>query len=431
MNRSGLIFTQASSLSRAVCSSSNTLSLFSAQSGFKRQIPGALVVTTALLMGAGLSMSCGGGKGASATTSTSPANIQGSTPATPNVDVVRVLSQKLNVSIQLPGEIQPHEVVSIYPKVTGFVNWIGVDRGSHVKNGELIIRVEAPELTSQGAEVQARVQTAIAQGNEAEAKLASDESTYQRLKAASATPGVVSGNELQVAQRAVEADRARVQAAHDGVEAARAALRSVQQIEAYLQVRAPFAGIITERNVHPGALVGPSGGPGVSVPMVRIENVSRLRLTVPVPEAFVGGIPEGAMVNFVVSAFPGEVFNGTVARIAHSVDTKTRTMPVELDVSNPASRLAPGMFAEVQWPVRRTKPSLFVPSSAVARTTERSFVVRVRDGKTEWVDVKTGVAAGRLSEVFGDLREGDQVAVRGTDELRPGGAVVPRLAPSN
>jgi multidrug efflux pump subunit AcrA (membrane-fusion protein) len=106
-------------------------------------------------------------------------------------------------------------------------------------------------------------------------------------------------------------------------------------------------------------------------------------------------------------------------------------MPVELDVVNAANGLAPGMFAEVTWPVRRPYPTLFVPTSAVARTQERTFVVRVRNGKTEWVDVKTGQVAGDRIEVFGDLHAGDQVAARATDELRPGTPVNARTTPAS
>jgi RND family efflux transporter MFP subunit len=133
-------------------------------------------------------------------------------------------------------------------------------------------------------------------------------------------------------------------------------------------------------------------------------------------------------VTFTVPAFPGQTFAGTVARISHSVDVKTRTMPVELDVSNPSGRLAPGTFSEVLWPVERPNPTLFVPSTAVTTTLERVFVVRLRDDKAEWVDVKTGATSGGLIEVFGDLREGDMVALRGTDELRPDTQVSQRLA---
>ena len=128
----------------------------------------------------------------------------------------------------------------------------------------------------------------------------------------------------------------------------------------------------------------------------------------------------GTAMSFTVSAYPGQTFSGTVARIAQAVDVKTRTMAVELDVTNPAGRLAPGSFCQVTWPVHRPAPSLFVPSGSVASTTERTFVVRVQNGKTEWVDVRTGLASGPLTEVFGALQPGDQVAVRGTDEIKPG-----------
>ena len=169
----------------------------------------------------------------------------------------------------------------------------------------------------------------------------------------------------------------------------------------------------------------------MAVPMVRIETPSRLRLVVPVPEAYVAGIPEGTKVEFTVPAYPGQTFRAPVARIAESVDVKTRTMPIELEVRNPSSRLPSGMFAEVLWPVRRPRATLFVPISAVVRTTEKTFVVRIRDGKAEWVDVKTGATSGNLIEVFGNLKEGDQVILRGTDELRPGTPVTPRERPSS
>jgi RND family efflux transporter MFP subunit len=158
--------------------------------------------------------------------------------------------------------------------------------------------------------------------------------------------------------------------------------------------------------------------------MLRLQQVSRLRLVVAVPESEVAGVASGTKVDFTVPAAPGEQFTGVVRRISHALDAKTRTMPVELDVDNSSRRLAPGMFPEVSWPARRPRPSLFVPPAAVATTTERTFVIRVRDGQVEWVDVKRGVAmnqpGGDLVEVFGDLAPGDQIAARGTDELRPG-----------
>ena len=346
-------------------------------------------------------------------------------PADPaaKVQAAKVVAQKLAITVHLPGEIDPYEVVAIFPKVTGFVKSISVDRGSHVKAGELIAQLEAPELIAQRSEAQSKLQAAQAQLAAAEAKVASDEGTYEHLKAAAATPGVVAGNDLFVAQKALDGARAQLKAQQDNVNAAQQALQAIAQTEAYLQVRAPFDGVVTERNVHPGALVGPAGAPGVAVPMVRVETLSRLRVVVPVPETYAAGVPEGTKVEFTVPAFPGRTFNGTIARIAHSLDEKTRTMPVELEVANVKAELSPGTFSDVLWPVRRSYPTLFVPTSSVANTLERVFVVRIRDGKSEWVDVKTGATLDKMTEVFGDLHEGDTVAVRGTDELRPGTSV--------
>src|SRR5438094_9684057 len=167
-----------------------------------------------------------GSCGPSGESSTPASKAQGPASA-PSVEVVKVVSKQLSITVRLPGELQPYEVVAIYPKVTGFVDWIGVDRGSRVRNGELIVRLVAPELVAQRSEAQAKLQAAEAQRVEAEAKLAADHSTYQRLKAAASTPGVVAGNDLDIAQQAAEADRARVRAALDNVNAAKQSLRSV------------------------------------------------------------------------------------------------------------------------------------------------------------------------------------------------------------
>lgn len=338
----------------------------------------------------------------------------------PTIDVVRVVEKPVNVTLSMPGELQPYQVVAIYPKVTGFVKGIRVDRGSRVRTGELIAELEAPEFLAQRSEAQSKLQAAEAQLAVARSKAEADASTYDKLKAASATPGVVAGNDLVLAQKSVEGDQSQIAAAQQTAAAARQAVQSITQMEDYLRVTAPFDGVVTERNVHPGALVGPNSGPGAATPMVRVVQNDRLRLVVPVPEAYTASLTPGMAMSFTVSAYPGQSFSGTVARIAQAVDVRTRTMAVELDVMNRDGRLASGTFCQVQWPVRRRAPSLFVPGGSVTSTTDRTFVVRVRSGKTEWVDVKTGLGSGSLVEVFGDVQPGDQVAVRGTDEIKPG-----------
>jgi membrane fusion protein, multidrug efflux system len=345
-------------------------------------------------------------------------------PAGPQtVEVVKVVEQPLNVTLSLPGELTPYQTVALYSRVTGFVKTITVDRGSRVRAGQQLAALEAPELVAQKSEAQSKLQGAEAQLSAIRAKADASVSTYEKLKAASATPGVVAGNDVVLAQKAVEADKSQIAAAEQNVEAARQALKSVSDMEGYLRITAPFSGVVTERNVHPGALVGPTGGPGTATPIVRIVESNRLRLVIPVPEAYTAGVTNGTSLTFTVAAYPGQTFTGTVSRISQSVDVATRTMAVELDVNNPDGRLAPGAFCQVKWPVRRTMPSLLVPNGSVASTTGRTFVIRVRSGRTEWVDVKTGLTSGPLVEVFGDLMPGDEIAARGSDELKPGVSV--------
>ncbi len=351
------------------------------------------------------------------------ANDKAAPAGPPTIEVVKVVEQPLNVTLSLPGELTPYETVALYSRVNGFVKTISVDRGSRVKAGERLAILDAPELGAQKAEAQSKLQSAEAQLAAARSKADATSSTYDKLKAASATPGVVAGNDVIVAQKAAEADREQIAAAQQNVEAARQALKSVGDMEGYLLITAPFAGVVTERNVHPGALVGPGGGSASAAPIVRIVSSVRLRLVIPVPEAYTAGMTSGTALGFSVAAYPGQTFSGTVSRISQAVDVSTRTMAVELDVNNADGRLAPGTFCQVQWPVRRTGSSLLVPSGSVASTTGRTFVIRVRGGRTEWVDVKTGLTSGSLIEVFGDLKPGDDIAIRGTDEIRPGAQV--------
>jgi len=333
------------------------------------------------------------------------------------------VEQPLNVTLSLPGELTPYQTVALYARVTGFVKTIAVDRGSRVRAGEQLAVLEAPELGAQRGEAQSKLQSAEAQLAAARAKAEASASTYEKLKAASTTPGVVAGNDVVLAQKAMEADQSQISAATQNVEAARQALKSVSDMEGYLRITAPFSGVVTERNVHPGALVGPTGGPGTPTPIVRIVESNRLRLVVPVPEAYTAGMTSGTSLTFTVAAYPGQTFTGTVSRSSQSVDVATRTMAIELDVDNADGRLAPGTFCQVKWPVRRTALSLLVPNGSVASTTGRTFVIRIRNGRTEWVDVKAGLTSGPLVEVFGDLKAGDDIVVRGTDELKAGASV--------
>ncbi len=332
------------------------------------------------------------------------------------VEVTTVVSKTLERKSKLPGEFAPYQAVDVHARVTGYIETVHVDRGSVVKTGDPLVTLSAPEMAAHVAESEARVQMLESQRAEAEAKVVAAQSTHERIKAASATPGAIAGNELVLAEKAVEAAKAVVRSLESSQKAARAAVDAQRDLINYLKVTAPFDGVITERYAHPGALADKQ-------PLLKLEQHGRLRLVVAVPETDVGGIVRGARVPFTVPAYPGETFTGIIARVSRVLDAKTRTMPVELDVVNSGGRLSPGMYPEVQWPMRRARPSMMVPPTSIVTTTERTFVIRVNTGKAEWVDVSRGAAQGDLVEVLGAIAVGDTIVKRPTDEIRQGSAV--------
>ena len=327
-----------------------------------------------------------------------------------------VISKRVTRTVDLPGEIRPFLAVSLHAKVAGYVERVLVDRGSVVKEGDLLITLVAPEIDAQIAEAESKFQAAEADRLQAEAQLAAVESTAEGVAAAARTPGAVAGNDLIQAQKQVEAARALVSSRQRASAAARAAIDAQKAMQAYLKITAPFAGVVTTRLVHPGALVGPNADP----PLLELQQVSHLRLVVPAPEEDVGGIAPGAKVEFTVPAYPRRTYSGTIARVARALDQDTRTMPVELDVFNPDGTLAPGMYPSVKWPVRSATAEMWVPKTSVVTTTERTFAIRNAGGKAQWVDVKKGAAEGDSIEVIGDLHAGDMVVRRATDEIRNG-----------
>jgi len=332
--------------------------------------------------------------------------------------LVEVQVKPLDGALVVPGELRPFRGVDVYARVSGFLSTVSVDRGSRVKKGEILATVTAPEMEARIAEAEAKAIAVESQRAEAEAKRAALESSLHRLQEAAKTPGVIAGNEITLAEKAMEAEQARVASIEKATVAARASVAALQQMMRYLQVRAEFDGVITERFVHEGSLVGPETKD--VEPLFRLEQVDRLRLVAAVPEGLAAAVRMGSKVSFRVSSFPGESFSGVVARSSHSLDPKTRTMPVELDVANPNGRLIPGMYAELSWPQTRGGNAYLVPTKAIKATTERIFVVRVKNGVAEWVDVRRGALVGELVEVTGALQPGDRIFERGTDEVRPG-----------
>ncbi|HMH33074.1 MAG TPA: efflux RND transporter periplasmic adaptor subunit [Puia sp.] len=308
--------------------------------------------------------------------------------------------------IKLPAQLSAYEEVSIFPKVNGYVKQVYVDIGSVVHTGELLMLLDAPE--TEQATVQAREKYARAR-----ADFAIDKEHFQRLLEASATAGAISPLDLSTARAKMEADSSLANAEKTNW--------SMQQtMQGYLRVIAPFNGVITERNVHPGALVSAEAK---DKPMLELKEVDHLRLQVDIPESIAGTFMTKDTVSFITSAFPGKRVKGFISRKSDNVNAQFRSERVEIDVQNKAGKLAPGMYADVVLYSKGNADALSVPRAALVISTERKYVIAVRNGHTLKVDVLSGNETADQVEVFGQLTSGDRVIANANDEIKEGIAI--------
>jgi membrane fusion protein (multidrug efflux system) len=308
-------------------------------------------------------------------------------------------------TVALPGELIAFQEVDIYAKVNSFVKEVPVDRGSEVKKGDLLLLLDAPEYESQMAEAASKLKTR-------EAILKSSAATYSRLYETSKTPGTVSPNDLDLALSKMMSDSAEVSSA-------RSSYKAAMDIKDYLTVRAAFDGMITERNIHPGAYVGPSGK-GSDKPLLKLKQENVLRLTVAVPEVFTSSLHLGDQVRFTVKSYPNEQFTAKVSRLAGNIETTIRSELIEMDVINKDKKLLSGMYAQVELNTKRDSKSFLVPATCVVASTEGVFVIRVENGKAKRIKVNKGNMNGVNVEAYGDLKNGDSLVTEASENIRGG-----------
>jgi membrane fusion protein (multidrug efflux system) len=179
--------------------------------------------------------------------------------------------------------------------------------------------------------------------------------------------------------------------------------------------------VVSARNVNLGAYVGP-GGKGTD-PLLVIQDQKRMRLVISVPEQFTGGLSNKSSVTFSVKALPNQKFTAQIKRLAGSLDEKLRSERLEMDVYNKDKKLLPGMYADVDVPIPARDSTFIVPKTAVVTSTEKVFVIRVNNHQAEWVDVKKGFQSGDKMEIYGNIKQGDQLVKQATDEIRNGSRV--------
>ncbi|GAB3997470.1 efflux RND transporter periplasmic adaptor subunit [Spirosoma daeguense] len=333
--------------------------------------------------------------------------------------VVTTTVQTLQPSkrVTLPGELKPWNRVNMYAKVKGFVRDIPVDRGTLVRKGQVLARLDAPEVIAELSQAQAQLQAQEATLVEQSTRARASRLIYNRLIQTAKTEGAVSANEIDQAQARMEADSAMVAVARGSVQASRSNIQAKTQLRQYLTITAPFDGIVIERNISPGALVG-AGESGK--PLFVLEDSRTLRLTVAIPETFANQLPNKSSVSFTVNAMPDRQFNAKLARSAQSLVETNRSMMAEFDVPNASHELKAGMYAEVLLPIERTTKTMFVPTTSVVASSEKVFLIKVKDNRAQWVPVQKGNVLDTLVEVFGDVQPGMTIIKKATEEIRDG-----------
>ncbi len=307
------------------------------------------------------------------------------------------------VTIQLPAQLAAYQEVSIFPKVNGYIKNVPVDIGSHVSQGQLLMTLEAPELVQ--ASLQAKEKFAKAKSDYAISR-----ESYLRLLQASKTPGAVSPLDISTLKSRMDADSSLSNAAM-------ANWQMEQEMLGYLKVIAPFDGVITERNVHPGALVSNTAK---DRPMLELKQNNRLRLQVDVPANIAASLKEKDSLTFYVNALNGKKMFALVSRKSSDVNMQYRTERIEADVMNANNELASGMYVEVMLTSKGNADGFIVPRSAVVTSTEKKYVIAVRNNKAVKINVETGNEDSGRIEVNGSLLPNDIIIVNANDEIKEG-----------
>ncbi|OAB30434.1 RND family efflux transporter, MFP subunit [Flavobacterium fryxellicola] len=321
----------------------------------------------------------------------------------PVIETFTISREKLATELRLPAELTGFQQVDIYAKVSSFVKELKVDIGSQVKKGQVLLILEAPEISSQLAAAQSRQlsQKAI---------YTASKSTFERLFETSKIEGTISKNDLEQAAARKNSDYAQYQASQ-------ASYKEITTMKSYLVIRAPFNGIISARNVNLGAYVGPNGK-GSELPLFTIQQQEKLRLSLYLPEIYTGYLSKGDGLSFTVKAINNAIFEAKITRMSGALDNKLRSELVELDVPNSSKILLPGMVAEVFLPLIAKKSTYVVPKTAVITSSLGLYVLVVTNGKTYRTAVKTGRMLKERVEIFGENLENAVLVKIASEEIK-------------
>lgn len=302
--------------------------------------------------------------------------------------------------LAVSGELEPAEQVSLYAKVNGFVKKLHVDIGDSVKKGQLLAVLEAPEMDQR-----------LISDRSSEQKLHSDylyaQQNLERLQEAAKTEGAVAAIELDRAESAMNS-------AKSAYAASQAQTGHSAQMQKYLHVVAPFNGVITERNVSEGALVGPGSGQ----PVFRVADEQNLILKIALPERHAGSVYDAMEVSFTVNSQPGKQFDASLSRNSGVINSQNRALSLEFDVKNSDQNLNGGEYAQVHLKLKRQNPTFWVSPESILNTQSGMFVLTKNRDNIQRIAIKEGVRLDTVTEIFGNLKAGDLIVQRPTEQMK-------------
>ncbi len=361
--------------------------------------------------------------------------------AAPRAAIALVKREAVSNTLSIAGEFLPYQEVELHAKVSGYIRKINVDIGDRVKTGQVLAVLEVPELNAQVVGANAGVRHSKEEIQRAKNEVARAKASHDALhseamrleQVAKERPELIAQQEIDDAEAKDLASEAQVDVAksalaatQEQLEVSKATHTQVTAMQDYSRIVAPFDGVVTWRYADTGALIQAGTSNANSAPVVKLAQVSLLRLRIPVPESMADGVRIGTPADIRVQA-TGLRFSEKVARFTDSFDRSTRTMQVEFDVPNTDYKLTPGMYADVVLEIRKRADAITVPVQAITYNNDRKMVLLVdAQNRVQVREIKTGIEDPNRIEVLAGLEPGDRVIVGNLGAYQPGQRVDPR-----
>jgi RND family efflux transporter MFP subunit len=387
------------------------------------------------------------------------------------VGVVKPIVKDLDVKLAYTADVLPLQQVSVFAKVTGYIKRLGADLGDFVKEGQMLVEVDAPELNAALEGARASVAQAESSLNVAESNLASAhaavisqqanlvkaqavakndgrnadrfnslheqgfiaamERDNAKTNAESSQAGLNAAQaQLDVSKVQVETARSQVALAKSNVDGARASMKIAQTNLDNTRITAPFAGYISQRNLYSGASVNSqaAGTSNSSIGIMVLQDLRIVKVQVEVQERDISRVKIGSVAKVYVDAYPGRVFDAKAVRIVHALDPRTRTLGVEMEITNTDGVLKPGMYARVELVIDHHPKAVLIENEAIRNEGDVTVVFVVNQGVVSRKVINVGVTQGTLVEVAKGLTGNEQVIVEGKELVREGQKVRAEVA---